>query len=528
MVKLLTLKILLSFDTDQHRIGRSLFIRAMGLIYLIAIASWWSQAIMLVGENGLAPSGKFLELADAQLSEVGRSSFLAVPNIFWWVGASNLSLHIACGIGTILAVLVVIGRFAGPSLIGLWIIYLSLLNTGGIFMSFQWDILLLEAGFMACFLTDWKWHSRWKNPPALNFVNRVTLVWSWLLIGKLMFFSGWVKLAWATPTFTEWWPEHTAMTYHYMTQPIPTWTAWWAHQLPEWFQKASIWPMYFIELVLPFFILLGRFGRLTAALGFIALMFLILLTGNYTYFNWLTIALCLPLVNDRHWPHWLREKLKLKKPRKREHLSRRSLIIQLSCTTPAFLLALLLNLQIVLNDLHQAPLPLLKKDFTPNWLDQIRASIASFHIASGYGLFRTMSTDRPEIIFEGSRDGLTWHAYDFLWKPDQLDERPRFVAPHQPRVAWQLWFAALEREFSYQSRNAGWIEGLLLKILNGDQGFHRLLRHNPFPNQPPKFIRARLFLYEFTSCEERNQTGDWWKRKASGMYIAPVSLPPSS
>jgi hypothetical protein len=139
-----------------------------------------------------------------------------------------------------------------------------------------------------------------------------------------------------------------------------------------------------------------------------------------------------------------------------------------------------------------------------------------------------MSIDRPEIILEGSRDGLTWHAYDFLWKPDQLDERPRFVAPHQPRLAWQLWFAALERKFSYQSRNAGWIEGLVLKILNGDQGFHQLLRHNPFPNQPPKFIRARLFLYEFTSREERNQTGDWWKRKASGMYLAPVSLPPSS
>ncbi len=523
-----TIQTLLGFDTDQHRIGRSLFIRGLGLIYLIAIISWWSQAIMLVGGNGLIPAGKFLELVDSRLSEVGQSPFFAIPNIFWWIGASNLALHFACGLGAALAVLVILGRLTGPALAGLWIVYLSLLNTGGVFMSFQWDILLLEAGFMACFLADWRWHSPFRNPRPLNLVNRIALVWAWMLVGKLMFFSGWVKLAWATPDYPEWWPEHTAMTYHYMTQPIPTWTAWWAHQLPEGIQKASIWPMYFVELVLPFFIILGRFGRLIAAIGFAGLMLLILATGNYTYFNWLTIVLCLPLVHDRCWPKRFRKWLKLRKPKKKDRPSRRRVIIQLSCTAPVFLLMLLLNLQIIIGDLHRAPLPTLKKDLTPAWLDQLRASTSPFHLASGYGLFRTMTTDRPEIIFEGSRNGFTWQAYDFGWKVDELDARPKFVAPHQPRVAWQLWFAALERQFSYQSRNAGWVEALVLKLLNGDDSIEPLLRHNPFPDQPPKYIRARLFLYEFTTIAERKQTGDWWKRRASGMYIAPVSLPPSS
>jgi hypothetical protein len=285
--------------------------------------------------------------------------------------------------------------------------------------------------------------------------------------------------------------------------------------------------MYFVELILPFFILLGRFGRLTAAIGFALLMFLILTSGNYTYFNWLTIVLCLPLVHDRLWPVWFRKKLKFK-TRSITPPARRPVIIKLSATAPAFLVMLLLNIQIVLNDLHRAPLPFLKADATPAWLDRFQGALAPLHLASGYGLFRTMTTDRPEIIFEGSRDGLAWHAYDFVWKVDQLDARPQFVAPHQPRVAWQFWFAALERQFSYQSRNAGWMEALVIKLLEGDSEIDRLIKYNPFPDNPPKFIRARLFLYEFTSREERTQTGDWWKRKASGMYIAPVSLPPSS
>jgi len=395
-------------------------------------------------------------------------------------------------------------------------------------MSFQWDILLLESGFMACFLADWKWHAPLRNPRPLTIANRIALVWAWILVGKLMFFSGWVKLAWATPDFPEWWPEHTAMTYHYMTQPIPTWTAWWAHQLPETMQKLSIWPMYFAELALPFFILLGYFGRLFAAAGFADFMLLILATGNYTYFNWLTIVLCLPLIHNRCWPKRIQKFLKIKKTNAKDRPTRRRIVIQLSCTAPAFLLIALLNFQIIFGDLHQAPLPTLKKDLTPAWLDQLRATIAPFYLASGYGLFRTMTTDRPEIIFEGNRNGLNCQAYDFKWKADELDARPKFVAPHQPRVAWQLWFAALERQFSYQSRNASWIEALVLKLLQGDDSIAPLLRHNPFPDEPPKYIRARLFRYEFTTIAERKQTGDWWKRQASGMYIAPVSLPPSS
>lgn len=518
-------KTLFAPETDRYRIGRSFFLRGLGLIYLIAIVSWWMQAALLVGENGLQPAARLLDFVGKNLAEQGRSGFAALPNLFWITGASDFALHTACFAGCGFALLVIAGRFVGPALAGLWVVYLSLVNTGGVFMSFQWDILLLETGFLALFLCRWEAKTSWIDPPPLTPVNRVALVFAWALIAKLMFFSGWVKLAWASEATPEWWPEGTAMTFHYMTQPLPTWTAWWMHQLPAWFHKASLVPMYLVEMVLPFAVIFGRWGRLVAALGFSGLMVLVLLTGNFTYFNWLTIVLCLPLVQDRLWPAWLRSALSFVPLGLTDPMPRRPLVLRFVLAGPALLALALVNVQIVLGDLHQAPKPVLKNDPTPAWLDRFTGALSPFHLASGYGLFRTMTTERPEIILEGSADGTNWLAYDFAWKVDEISDRPRFVAPHQPRVAWQFWFAALEGRFDYRSRNAGWIESLVLKLLEGDRGVKRLLKYDPFPDSPPRLVRARLMRYEFTTPEERRDTGDWWKRVVMGEYLPEVSRP---
>lgn len=514
-------------DLDRHRIGRSLAVRGLGLIYFIAITSWWTQVSLLVGKEGLSPAADLHAILKERLGAAGESPFLALPNVFWLIGASDFALQFLCFVGAILAIFVVIGRFSGPSLVLLWIIYLSLVNTGGVFMSFQWDILLLEAGLLGIFLTSWKLRSTWSDPPRLSFINRIALVFFWILIAKLMFFSGWVKLAWASDATPEWSPEYSAMTYHYMTQPIPTWTAWHAHHWPEWFHRFSILPMYIIELVLPFAIFFGRFGRLVAAIGFAFLMVAILATGNYTYFNWLTIVLCLPLIHDRLWPKWSRELLKFVPEGLPPRPIWKQRTIKLSLAGPIFVLLGLLNIHVILNDLHQAPNPVLKNEPTPGWLDRFRASTNPFRLVSGYGLFRTMTTERPEIILEGSWDGNSWFEYDIAWKVDELSDRPKFVAPHQPRVAWQFWFAALEKRFDPRSRNAKWIESLIVKLLRDDPSIERLIKHDPFPNKPPRLIRARLFNYEFTSPEERARTGDWWRRVATGEYLGPVSLPDS-
>ncbi len=515
---------LLSLDTARHRLGRALYLRALGLIYLIAVLSWWCQASLLVGEDGLVPASRWLEEVERQLTGSGQAAPLVWPTLFWYTGASDAALHTLCVLGCVLALLVVVGRVVGPALTGLWVIYLSLMNTGGVFMSFQWDILLLEAGFLAILLAPWCVRLSWRRPPALRLPNRVALVLTWFLLAKLMFFSGWVKLAWASESRPEWWPEGTALCFHYMTQPLPTWTAWWMHQLPEGFHKASLLPMYLVELVLPFALVLGRWGRLVAALGFAGLMGLILLTGNFTYFNWLTIALCLSLVHDRCWPRRLWRRLGLADEEALIPPASRKDWIALAVTSPVLLLVILLNGHSVCSDLHQAPKPMLSQNWTPAWIQRLAERCASYRLVSGYGLFRTMTTTRPEIILEGSRDGLTWHAYDFKWKVDEIDERPRFVAPHQPRVAWQFWFAALEGQYHPRSPNAAWFESLVLKLLRGDESVKGLLRHDPFPEAPPHRLRARLMLYEFTSREERRRRGEWWKRRVLGFYLPEVRL----
>lgn len=287
---------------ESHALSRTIALRGLGAVYLTAILSWWAQVDELVCRDGLVPMAPWLDQVGEVLREREIGRWAALPTLFWFAD-SDTAIHAMCAIGTVLAVAVVAGLAPGPCLAGLWLIYLSLAGTGDVFMHFQWDILLLEAGFLAIFLAPWKVRRLpWRGPqPMLGWGEKFALWLQWIVVAKLMFQSGWVKLAWATPRQPEWWPDFSAMTYHYLTQPIPSWTSWWMHRLPEWWHKAEIWPMYGVELVLPFFVFLGARLRLVAALGFAGLMLSILATGNFAYFNWLTIVLSIPLVADRYW-----------------------------------------------------------------------------------------------------------------------------------------------------------------------------------------------------------------------------------
>ncbi len=517
---------------ETHAISRALFLRGLGLIHLVAILSWWAQVDELVGSRGLVPMGETLERL-GPLLEGGRMTSL--PSLFWF-GHGDAVIHLVCLTGVVLAALLVAGFIPGPALLGLWIIYLSLVNSGNVFMSFQWDILLVEAGFLGIWLAPWR---RWRLPvahdaPPLGIGEKAALWLSWVLIAKLMFQSGWVKLAWATPAQPEWWPDRSAMTFHYLTQPLPNPLAWWMHQLPAWFHRASLWPMYFVELVLPILVFLGGRARLVAALGFTGLMLGILLTGNYTYFNWLTIVLCLPLVADRYWRRLFRLRTPDptgSSPRPNPVESVQKEWPSLAWRAPALLLLAVLNLQICLGDWHDVsgrvqepalPWTHLPVDLTPEWADRARAALSPFYFASGYGLFRTMTTERPEIVFEASVDGIEWREYDVRWKPDALEKCLPVVAPHQPRVAWQLWFAALEPGYHPRSRNAPWISGLVRGLLDNDPVALSFFEGNPFPEGPPTYVRGVLYHYHFTDPAERRESGHWWRRERRGLWLPPV------
>ncbi|NOX99607.1 MAG: lipase maturation factor family protein [Verrucomicrobia bacterium] len=501
---------------DDCAVSRTLFVRGLALIYLIAVISWWVQMGNLVGSQGLVPAADYLQQVENYGVENDRSAFFLVPTIFL-LSCSDFVMNGACLLAVVLALMVIAGFFQGQGLLALWIIYLSLVTTGNAFMSFQWDVLLLEAGLLATLVAPWKFQLSWRQPDS-----RVPR-WPWYLVRwllfRLMFFAGYVKL---TSGDSSWW-DGTAMLFHYETQPLPTWTAWWMQQMPDGFNRFTCWPMLVVEIIFPFFIFMGKRMRLIAALGMAGLMLLIMATGNYTYFNWLTIVLCFSLVADQFWPKpwlkWLGIDIEPKKTTQQKPMAAGEWA---GAALRGFigLWLFVASLAVVSGQLTGGGT--FKSDPTPKWVLEIQDSIAPFRSVNGYGLFRVMTKDRPEIVFEGSRDGRRWEEYRLKYKPGKLEKRPSFVAPHQPRLDWQLWFAALEREYRQTSYQRSWMEPLMLGLLDGSPEVLDFFEYQPFPDKPPKYIRAQLYLYEFTTMKERRESGNWWKRKPQGLYFPEI------
>ncbi len=368
----------------------------------------------------------------------------------------------------------------------LWLCYLSLFYGGQQFMSFQWDIFLLECGFLAMFLP---------SHPRIG-------VWlfRWLLF-RFMFLSGAVKLLSGDPTWADW----TALYFHYQTQPLPTSLAWYAHQLPFWFQEASVAIMFFIELIVPVLLFLPRRIRFFAAWNFIILELLILLTGNYNFFNLLTILVCLLCFDDqalrRFIPARWRDR-KTTKPAGRVPTAAAGTL----AATILVISSLLMWSTFNRGDLGKA-------------VNLVRWAMP-LHIANNYGLFAVMTTRRPEIDVQGSMDGDNWESYVFRYKPGPLERRPRWNLPHQPRLDWQMWFAALG-----DYRRNPWFTNFMVALGEGTEEVLVLLEHNPFPERPPKYLRAVMYNYRFTDRDTRAASGDWWVRELEGMYFPVIHSP---
>ncbi|SPF52193.1 conserved membrane hypothetical protein [Candidatus Sulfopaludibacter sp. SbA4] len=438
-------------------------LRAIGLVYFIAFTSFGIQAMGLVGSHGILPFGEFLRAAREELRS---AAYWDAPTILWLDPTDGALRAVWIG-GALLALLAVTGFRQRAALAGCLVLWLSVCTVGQDFLSFQWDILLSEAGFLALFADA---------TPVRVFLFR------WLIF-RLMFFSGAVKLLSGDPT----WRNLTALSYHYETQPLPTPVAWYMHQLPAAFQKASTVFVFAVELLVPFLFFAPRKIRQVAAWITIALQVLILTTGNYTFFNLLAIILTLSLFIEWQRPPGL-------------SVFQRALSIALA--TFIGLLSTLLFLE-----LFSVPVPSAGA--------AILRIVSPLRIVNSYGLFAVMTTTRPEIVVEGSNDGDTWLAYEFRYKPGDVRRAPPVVAPHQPRLDWQMWFAALG---TYQENR--WFVGFMVRLLQGEPAVLRLMRSNPFPDAPPKHVRARLYLYHFTHFGERG----WWSREERGMYFPPVSL----
>src|SRR6266545_2736378 len=442
----------MSVERPSYRLSNALFLRLLGLCYLAAFLSLWVQVDGLIGSRGIMPARDLLEAARSQL---GGERWTVLPTLSW-LNASDGFLHFLCGAGTLAALLAAAGLVPAPALIFCWISYLSLSNVGQPFLDFQWDLLLLETGFLGIWLAPVR---RLRVGAALEPSPVVRALLLWLLF-RLMFSSGFVKLA----SFV----------------------------------------MYAVELVAPLLIVAPRRLRLIACGAMVGLQAVIAATGNYAFFNLLTVTLCVLLLDDAVFPSRLRKRAAS------DPLAARG-------RWPRVVLAPVAAVVLVASLVEFAGTLRLRLSWPGPAISAVRAAIR-FRSVGNYGLFMVMTTSRPEILVEGSEDGAAWRPYEFRWKPGDVTRRPRFVAPHQPRLDWQMWFAALGT-----CEENPWFIAFLGRLLQGSPDVERLLLRNPFPNRPPRYIRAILSEYRFTDSAERRSTGAWWKREEKGLYCPILS-----
>jgi predicted DCC family thiol-disulfide oxidoreductase YuxK len=469
----------------------ALFLRLMGVVYVAAFVSLWVQIAGLVGSDGILPAQECLAAARSQL---GASRFWFVPTLAW-LSASDIALHALCAAGTLGALLAVAGLAPVGALTCAWLSYLSLSSVGQEFLRFQWDSLLLEAGFVAILLAPWRWRSRLSGDPP---PSRAALWLARWLLFRLMFSSAVVKLTSGDAS----WHSLTALEYHYFTQPLPPWTAWYASHLPAGFQRLSVLMVFAIEGVAPFLVFGPRRVRFAGAAAIAALQALILLTGNYGFFNLLTLVLCVPLLDDgvlsrataattafapaspgRRWPRRVAA----------------AGLFAMSLVPLSHALKIGVGASGPLADAYWLASPL--------------------QVVNPYGLFAVMTTERLEIVVEGSRDGRLWQAYEFEYKPGDPARRPVFTTPHMPRLDWQMWFAALG-----SWRQNPWFLGFCRRLLEGSPAVTALLARDPFAGAPPRYLRARLYQYRFTTADERRRSGNWWARTLQGEYVPTLTL----
>lgn len=503
---------------------RNLFLRGLGIVYLLAFLSLWSQVTGLIGSSGVLPAGVTMQFArqEASAAHLGLGKYHLWPTLCW-ISASDGFLVFQCAAGVFVALLLIAGVVPVPCLTLLWVLYLSLSTIGREFFAFQWDNLLLEAGLLAIFLAPLRW--KLKHDPADPPSRIVVWLFRWLLF-RLVLESGLVKLLSGDPA----WRNFTAFSSLFQTQPLPTWVSWFAHQLPASMQKPGAVLLLGVELLVPVLVLApGRLRRIAFAI-LLALQFFLSAVGNFGFFTLLTALLCLCLLDDATLQPTLEKIGRVLAWRKRIPAFSRwreaakpgspsvagkaprirrwpmQVIFPLACIAVVVPLVQF-SANAKLTGLWPRPVLSFSR-----WLGPFR----SFN---SYGLFAYVTTRRYEIVLEGSNDGTAWFEYEFQWKPGDPLRRPRFAEPHQPRLDWQMWFASL----TPGSANP-WVYNLCTRLLQGKTEVTRLFRVNPFPYRPPRHIRAVVYEYRFTDWRTRRATGAWWTRQKLGTYLPTMSL----
>lgn len=583
------------------RLPRVAFLCGIAAAYLCAFTSLYVQIPGLYGRDGVLPARKMLRFTGKTLLDQLKDA----PTLLWLCPSLGLDteqgIELICLLGIVLSFTVILAEPLRDSLVFacLWFLYLSVYQVGQVFLYFQWDSLLLETGFLAILVAP-LYLQKWRAAPTRQHDNITFWLVRWLFF-RLMFASGVVKLTSRCPT---WWGL-TALTYHYETQCIPTAVAWFAHQLPFWFHKFSVIITYVLEMVVPLlFFAPTRRLRLFAFYAQVLLQVLIIITGNYNFFNMLAIILGFSLLDDEHINNWFGGS-KTQNPEKPGFLQRlQALAVTLvelavfgvliygtvhyfglrvdwekwtieskigftfhefahwlkivtpitiwigvislsweiltslvnSLTTKGFIAKLwatsswvvFATVAAAMFSVSLVPYSYIDYETStslPPEILRLYKAVDRYELVNSYGLFRRMTGvgGRPEVVVEGSYDGQQWKEIDFMYKPGNLGMSPPLVAPHQPRLDWQMWFAALG-----DHRQSPWFTSFIHRLLQGKTDVIRLVQVNEskyaFIAKPPTYIRAQLYKYWYTKQGTHSSLNDWWTRQHVGEFFPSVTL----
>lgn len=458
-------------------LARAVVLRAMGFVYGVAFLTFALQFRGLLGAHGLTPIADFTSAERSGLT--GWDGFFQLPSLFWW-SASDTTLAVVGWSGVGLSALVLLGVANAPIMLVLWALYQSIVNVGQAWYSFGWEMQLLETGFIGIFLAPALDPYSRRAPTPIPF-----MLLAWLLV-RLMLGAGLIKLR-----GDDCWRDFTCLFYHYETQPVPHPLSWLLHKEPGWLHRLGVAFNHFTELVVPFFVFGPRTLRFVAAAIMTLFQVTLILSGNLAFLNWLTLVACFACFDDRVWGRVWRARREVLPP------SRAAWIV----SGAVAVLFAVLSLEPIANLLSSE--------------QHMNTSFNRLHLVNTYGAFGSIGKERREIVIEGSNDGANWLSYEFRCKPGDPARAPCLITPYHRRLDWLMWFAAMGGPNRYP-----WFSLLLYKLLHGERAVIDLLANDPFPDRPPRYLRALLYRYRFSGFGEAG----WWVRDEPKIYVRPITL----
>jgi hypothetical protein len=510
---------------SDRLIPRWLFLRWMGFIYFSAFYSLIFQIRGLIGPEGILPAGDYL---DAVAHSLGHVRFWYAPTLLWFSSGPHMLAGV-CWAGMAASISLVLNIWPRGALAVCFLCFLSFVSAAGDFSGYQSDGMLLEAGFIALFLAPPGFRPGFgvARPPSR--ASLFLLQWEWF---RIYFESGLVKIVSGDPQ----WRNMTAMDEYYQNGPLPTWIGWYLQHLPHWFHASTAYATLALELGLVWMLFLPRRWRILCFFLVTSWQIGIILTANYTFLNYLVLALGFLLLDDRlllslvprRWKSYLLNRLKADRideirPTDAGAADSASSKMYRSSPHPQVAAIKFSLIGLMLGGIFYSTTvqmiwiiwPSLKLPTTPV------EALDPFRIANRYGLFAVMTRGRYEIEFQGSEDGLTWEAYPFRYKPQDASQPPGIYAPYQPRFDWNLWFASLGSWREYPI-----VLSTEIQLLSNDPDVLALFAGNPFAHAPPTQVRAVLWQYWFTTMAEKRNTGLWWRREFLGLYAPAITRDP--